>query len=128
MSENRTIRELSQNELREIRSLATGMCANYSDYYKECVLLDRPCYMFNVRYAGSGMCKYFRSAVLPLNPALEAALNGENTAEYIKKCDICGKELYTESNKRKYCTLCARQIHRRQKTESEQKRRLDVDK
>ena len=87
MSENRIIRELSQNELREIRNLATGMCANYSDYYKECVLLDRPCYMFNVRYAGSGMCKYFRSAVLPLNPALEAALNNTDST---KECSVCG--------------------------------------
>ena len=47
-------------------------------------------------------CKWFRWAVLPLDGTLEA-------------------------NRGKYCPDCAARVHRRQKTESERKRRSAVD-
>jgi len=39
------MRELTAGEIREIRKLATSMCANYDNYYKECLLLNNTCYM-----------------------------------------------------------------------------------
>jgi len=121
-------RELTREELREIRKLATDMCANFDRDYG-CLLLDGKCYMFyGVAYTCSGLCKYFRNAVLPLEPRLEALFNGENIAEYIKTCAVCGKELFAGGNRAKYCEPCARRVHRRQKNESDRKRRSKTDK
>ena len=121
-------RELTRAELRDIRRLAADMCANYDKDYG-CLLLDGRCYMhYGIAYTNSGLCKYFHNAMLPLNPRLEAVFNGENIAEHIRQCNLCGKELYIDGGKRKYCEPCARRVHRRQKTECERKRRLGVDK
>lgn len=121
-------RELTRAELRDIRRLASAMCANY-DRDCGCLLLDGRCYMhYGVAYTNSGLCKYFRDAVLPMNPKLEALLSGENTAEYIKQCQICGTELFASGNRAKYCEPCVRRVHRRQKNESDRKRRSETDK
>lgn len=123
-----SIRELTRAELRDIRRLAAGMCANYDKDYG-CLLLDGRCYMhYGVAYTNSGLCKYFRRAVLPLNPQLEAMFNGENIAEQIKRCEICGGELFAAGNRARYCKPCARRVHRRQKNESDRRRRSGTDK
>lgn len=122
------IRELTEKERQEIRNLAKTMCANYDRKYG-CLPLDGECYMFyGVGYTNTAMCKYFKNSVLPLNPQLEATLNGEDIAERIKKCEICGNEFYTTGNKSKYCKYCAHRVRRRQKNESDRKRRLKADK
>ena len=66
-------RELTREERREIKKLVVSMCANYDRTYG-CLPLDYGrCYMIDKCWTGA-LCKYFREAVLPLNPALEAAL------------------------------------------------------
>jgi len=121
-------RELTRNELHDMRKLATDMCANYDREYG-CLLLNDQCYMlYGVAFTNSAMCKYYRNAVLPLNPKLDALFSGANIAEHMKRCAVCGKDIFSLGNRAKYCKPCAYKIHRRQKTESEQKRRLDVDK
>ena len=121
-------RELTHAEQREVRRLAANMCANY-DREHGCLLLDGRCYMFyGAAYTNSALCKFFRKAVLPLDPQLEAVFNGENTAEHIKRCAVCGKELYAAGNRAKYCVFCARRVHRRQKNECDRKRRHKTDK
>ena len=42
-------------------------------------------------------CRYFREAVLPLDPALEAALLAEGPRPDFKACPVCGRAclLYT---------------------------------
>lgn len=40
---------------------------------------------------------------------------------------VCGRVLVPKSNRAKYCPDCAARVHRRQKTESERKRRSCVD-
>jgi len=121
-------RELTREELRDIKKLAADMCANFDREYG-CLLLDGKCYMlYGVAYTCSGLCKYFRKAVLPLDPKLEALFNGENIAEYIRRCAVCGVELFSTGNKAKYCKPCAHRIHRRQKNESDRKRRSQTDK
>ncbi len=70
-------------------------------------------------------CKWFRWAVLPGDPALEAEIFQSDT---VKHCAECGQAFVSKSNRARYCPDCAEKVHRRQKTESERKRRSDVDK
>ena len=69
-------------------------------------------------------CKWFRWAVLPLAVTLEAEIyRGRD----LKRCAVCGGVFVPKSNRAKYCPGCAARVHRRQKTESERKRRSAVD-
>ena len=69
-------------------------------------------------------CKWFRWAVLPLAGTLEAEIyRGRD----LKRCAVCGGVFVPKSNRAKYCPGCAARVHRRQKTESERKRRSAVD-
>lgn len=65
----RANRELTAQEKRRIRKLVTSLCANYDAEYG-CLPLDCDCYMFGICYRNSGLCRYFREAVLPNEPEL----------------------------------------------------------
>ena len=69
-------------------------------------------------------CKWFRWAVLPLDGTLKAEIFRDKD---LKRCAVCGGVFVPKSNRAKYCPGCAASVHRRQKTESEQKRRSAVD-
>ena len=69
-------------------------------------------------------CKWFRWAVLPLDKPLEAEIFHDNS---MKRCAVCGSSYVPKSNRAKYCPDCAAKVHRRQKAESEWKRRSSVD-
>ena len=69
-------------------------------------------------------CKWFRWAVLPLDGTLEAELFRDKD---LKRCAVFGGVFVPKSNRAKYCPGCAARVHRRQKTESERKRRSAVD-
>ena len=69
-------------------------------------------------------CKWFRWAVLPLAGTLEAEIFRDKD---LKRCAVCGGVFIPKSNRGKYCPDCAARVHRRQKTESERKRRSAVD-
>ena len=69
-------------------------------------------------------CKWFRWAVLPLDKTLEAEIFRDKG---LKRCAVCGAAFVPRSNRGKYCPDCAARVHRRQKTESERKRRSAVD-
>ena len=62
-------RELTRTEKTAIRRLVSKWCANY-DRDCGCLPLDCECYMFGKCWTGA-YCRYFREAVLPLDPALE---------------------------------------------------------
>ena len=66
-------------------------------------------------------CKWFRWAVLPLDGTLEAEIFRDKD---LKRCEVCGGVFVPKSNRAKYCPGCAARVHRRQKTESERKRRV----
>ena len=66
----------------------------------------------------------FRWAVLPLDKTLEAEIFRDKD---LKRCAVCGGVFVPKSNRAKYCPDCAARVHRRQKTESERKRRSTVD-
>ena len=81
-------RELTREEKKKIRTLVTKWCANYDKEYG-CLPLECECYMFGKCWTGA-YCRYFREAVLPLDPALEAALLTEGPRPEFKPCPICG--------------------------------------
>lgn len=98
-----TPRELTREERAAIRKLVVSMCANYDRDYG-CLPLDCECYMLGKWWKG-GYCKYFRNAVLPLDPALEAALTGG--AVDMRPCAVCGQP-FPMNGKRAYCSdACA---------------------
>lgn len=98
----RHTRELTAKEKRAIRKLVTSMCANYDAEY-ECLPLDGTCYMFTIAFNTSSLCKYFRDAVLPLDPALEAVFTGKAT----KPCQRCGRK-FPVAGRKAYCSdACA---------------------
>ena len=82
----KTERELTVPERRSIRKLVTGSCANYDRDYG-CLPLDCECPMLGICYTNSAMCRYFREAVLPHGPELEAALQALPTkrCQHLKK-------------------------------------------
>ena len=69
-------------------------------------------------------CKWFRWSVLPQIGMLEAEIFRDKE---LKRCAVCGRVFVPKSNRGKYCPDCAARVHRRQKTESERKRRSTVD-
>jgi hypothetical protein len=64
--------------------------------------LDGTCYMFCIAYTGSPLCKYFKNAVLPLNPELEAVFSNE-IASAPKECKVCGNS-FVPTDRRAYCS------------------------
>ena len=113
-------RELTRKERAAIRKLVAELCANYDNQEKLCLPLDYPCYMLNKWWTGS-LCRYFREAVLPTDPALESAITGDDTSLKQKICPVCGKS-YLPTTSQAYCSDFCRTFARR-KSERERKRR-----
>jgi len=97
-------RELTARELQAIRRLVTSECANFDNEYG-CLPLDDACYMFTIAYVNSSLCRYFRDAVLPLDPALEAVFNRQPVKPW-KPCKQCGRKIPIQG-RRTYCEACA---------------------
>lgn len=102
--------------------LIRDICCNYIN--GNCIMLDCPCPQI---LTNSVCCKYFRHVLLKdkQGQSLEADLFRDNTT---KQCTVCGKAFKATGNRAKYCTDCAKKVHRKQKTESEQNKRWNVDK
>lgn len=112
-------RELTRAERAAIRKLATSMCANYDAKYG-CLLLDGECYMILKWWTGA-YCKYFQDAVLPLDPALEAALTDKTVN--MRPCDVCGQPFPSRTNQAYCSTICANKARKRRQREYMKKRR-----
>ena len=70
-----------------------------------------------------GFCRYFREAVRPLDPALEAALLTEGPRPDFKRCPGCGGAVAPD-RRQAYCSeACALKAHRRQQREYMRKKR-----
>ena len=84
--------------------------------------LDCECYMLGKCWTGA-LCRYFREAVLPLDPALEAALLTRGPGRIFKICPICGGPVAPD-RRQAYCSAaCAKKAHRRQQREYMRKKR-----
>ena len=105
-------RELTRQEKAAIRKLVTKWCANYDKDYG-CLPLECPCYMLGKCWTGA-YCRYFRSAVLPLDPVLERSLTVERITE-TRPCPVCGRAFLPDGRQR-YCSpACAGTALREQK-------------
>jgi hypothetical protein len=115
-------RELTRAERSAIQKLVKDLCANYDNKYG-CLILDGACYMFyGVAFTNTGLCKYFREAVLPTDPLMEAMLTGGGNME-TRRCAICG-EPFPASGRQAYCSdVCAGRAQRRQQREHMRKKR-----
>lgn len=117
-------RELTREEKRAIRALVTKWCANYDREYG-CLPLDCECYMLGKCWTGA-YCRYFREAVLPLDPALEVSLLSEGPRPDFKICPVCGGAVPADG-RMAYCSeSCARIALRRQKRDYMRKSGGDV--
>lgn len=92
-------RELTRQERTAIRALVVKWCANY-DREWGCLPLECPCYMLGKCWTGA-YCRYFREAVLPLDPALDAALTGRGLGS--ARCPVCGRPIPADG-RRRYCS------------------------
>ena len=118
-------RELTRDERAGIKKLVVSMCANYDKEYG-CLPLDCDCVMLNKWWTGGG-CKYFKNAVLPLDPILEASLTGRE-APAQDLCAACGKPFIADGRKA-YCSpACAGQAQRKQQRDYMRKKRANVEK
>ena len=115
-------RELTCAERTAIRKLVVDICANYDRNYG-CLPLDCDCYMFyGVAYTNTGMCKYFRKAVLPVDPILETSLTGGKTTD-MRSCAFCG-EPFPIKGRQAYCTdACSGKAQRKQQRDYMRKKR-----
>ena len=108
---------LNEKRHRNVRRL-TRRCCNYDQ--GNCIVLDDgagcPCVQ---GISLSLNCRWFRNAVLPLNPALELELCKHPGR---KKCRICGKPHITGSNRAQFCPDCSRK-RRREKEAARQRQR-----
>ena len=101
---------MDEKQLRRSRKLIRGLCCNYD--HGNCILLDdgEPCVCVQgISY--SLMCKWFRNAVLPADCELYAEVM-RNRPE--KSCLVCGKPIFSTSNRAKYCPSCAKRERRKQ--------------
>ena len=110
---------MKPGQQRQVNALIREFCCNFD--HGDCILFDDTCPQI---ISGSLCCKWFRWAVLPQNAVLENSLTG---AANSKRCAECGRPFIPKSNRAKYCGYCAPVVHRRQKTESERRRRSGVD-
>lgn len=128
---------LDKQVLRSVKQLARNECANY--FNGSCLLEDRPCHVINPAYQtihdGAVDCDYFLSAVLPLQPELNAAvwheiLRGEDQAgEGWKQCARCHKPFIPGSNRQRYCANCgtaAKQARNREKQRRHRERKKNL--
>ena len=115
-------RELTRDEKKKIRSLVTGMCANYDRETGLCLPLDCACYMLHKCWTGA-YCRYFREAVLPLDPELLAALTVEGGSPELRACTVCGRAFLPEG-RQAYCSdACKAEGNRRKSRERMRKMR-----
>ena len=114
-------RELTREEKTTIRALVTGLCANYDRDYG-CLPLECECYMLGKCWTGA-LCRYFREAVLPTAPALEATLTTDGPAPEFKVCPVCGGAVPPDGRKAYCSAACAKAAHRKQQRAHMRKKR-----
>jgi len=99
---------MDHKQLRRAKKLIRKLCCNYD--HGNCLALDdgEPCVCVQgISY--SLLCNWFRNAVLPTDHELLADVMRERPG---KRCTVCGKPVYSSSNRAKYCPACAKQERR----------------
>lgn len=107
---------MNDEQLKQVRKLIRSRCCNYDNYDNgSCLLFDWSfCNICPQWISYSLNCKWFRNAVLPNDPALEASILHTQPR---KRCVICGKPVLSKSHRAKYCPACSVQERRRRDAE-----------
>lgn len=111
---------LTPKQRRRANALIKRLCANYDN--GNCLALDdgEPCACVqSISY--SLLCKYFRKAVLPAEPLLEAVILGTR----FEKCVSCGAPIIKKGNRKKYCEKCAQRAYKAQQAEYARRKRAE---
>lgn len=83
---------------------------------------NRIWYMLHKCWTGA-YCRYFREAVLPLDPELQAALTTEGISPELRACAVCGKA-FLPDGRQAYCSdVCKAEGNRRKSRERMRKMR-----
>ena len=73
------------------------------------------------------MCRYFRDAVLPIDPALAVQLAQEGPVEELRICPLCGRA-FLPKRRQLYCSqACQAEANRRKSRERMRNRRRDKE-
>jgi hypothetical protein len=117
-------RDLTRAEKAAVRDLILGSpgCANCDRQTGECLPLEVRCPMLDLQFNGATLCTYFKAAVLPENPELEAIFTGRGTD--LKVCPICHKKFKPAANRQKYCPTCRDEARKTKSARRNQKYRL----
>ena len=117
--------------MRSAKLLAQKECANYDN--GRCLPEDRPCYILSPTYKtihdGAVDCDYFLSAVLPLQPELNAGVwhemlrEEDQVGERWKECIRCLKPFIPGSNRQRYCAECGAAAKQAGNREKQRRRR-----
>lgn len=111
---------LTPKQRQRANALIKRLCANYDN--GNCLALDdgEPCACVqSISY--SLLCKYFRKAVLPAKPLLEADILGTR----FEKCVSCGTPIIKKGNRKKYCEKCAQRAYKAQQAEYARRKRAE---
>ena len=107
---------MNDEQLKQVRKLIRSRCCNYDN--GSCLLFDWSfCTVCPQWISYSLNCKWFRNAVLPNDPALEASILHTRPR---KRCVICGKPVLSKSHRAKYCPVCS--VQERRRRDSQRKR------
>ena len=111
---------LTPKQRQRSNALIKRLCANYDN--GNCLALDdgEPCACVqSISY--SLLCKYFRKAVLPAEPLLEADIFGTR----FEKCVSCGAPIIKKGNRKKYCEKCAQRAYKAPQAEYARRKRAE---
>lgn len=113
------LKRLTPPQSRRVNALIKRECCNCDNGH--CLLLDdgEECICPQL-ISFSLLCKWFRTAVLPLDKELYAELYAP---EDKRRCTVCGAPFASASNSVKYCPECRARITRRQAAERMRKMR-----
>ena len=113
-----SLTRMNYPQYRKARKLVRE-CCNYCD--GNCLLLDddEECVCVqSISY--SLLCRWFRTAVLPLDAALCAEITKDR--DEVKRCSECDAVFMPKSNRAKYCPACAKRMCCRKEAERQRKR------
>ena len=111
---------MTRAQRKRASSLIRRECCNCDG--GNCLALDdgEPCACVqSISY--SLLCKYFRKAVLPAEPLLEADILGTR----FEKCVSCGTPIIQKGNRKKYCEKCAQRAYKAQQAEYARRKRAE---
>ena len=122
-------RDLSRSEKAALRDLILKNpgCANCERQTGECLPLEVRCPELDLQFSGATLCTYFKAAVLPENPELEAIFTGGTTAGPLKTCTVCHRRFRPATNRQKFCSeKCRLAAQREAARNRKRKQRLNV--